>query len=378
MRRKEFDMKLNTAVLLVAVAVLVWTGQAQAYTAVSFGISISDTRDFYEPLAPHGYWVDRPQYGRCWYPAYVDQGWRPYSSGHWVWTDDGWYWESEEPWAWATYHYGRWSWDSYYGWVWVPGVEWSPAWVAWREGGGYVGWAPLSPECDFGSSGMIYGETAVVPAQYFIFVEHRHFCERIRPRTVIVNNTVINQTVNITKISRVNQVIINNGPSLEVIERNNPGRVLKTKIEHRIPVEVQQGRQQPWQSRQQASREARPAPRPVPEVVRGTNREADRSVVVRPAAPDERSIQPRPQRNAPERQVIAPEPRPKSESRPPQYTGERRQAEHRAPVPPAAVVVQPKPQPLAPTAVQSPDSEGGKYRRYGPARSTEDDRHRGD
>ena len=32
-----------------------------------------------------------------------------------------------------------------YGWYWVPGYEWAPAWVAWRNNNDYYGWAPLSP-----------------------------------------------------------------------------------------------------------------------------------------------------------------------------------------------------------------------------------------
>jgi len=60
-----------------------------------------------------------------------------------VFTDYGWTWSSDEQWGWAVYHYGRWNQDPSYGWVWVPGTEWGPAWVAWHEGGGYVGWAPL-------------------------------------------------------------------------------------------------------------------------------------------------------------------------------------------------------------------------------------------
>ena len=32
-----------------------------------------------------------------------------------------------------------------YGWVWVPGTVWSPAWVQYRYGDPYVGWAPLPP-----------------------------------------------------------------------------------------------------------------------------------------------------------------------------------------------------------------------------------------
>jgi hypothetical protein len=31
------------------------------------------------------------------------------------------------------------------GWGWVPGTMWGPAWVSWRSGGGYAGWAPLPP-----------------------------------------------------------------------------------------------------------------------------------------------------------------------------------------------------------------------------------------
>ena len=72
---------------------------------------------------------------------------RPYNTGgHWVWTDEyGWMWASEYAWGWAPFHYGRWVFDDYYGWMWVPGYEWSPAWVEWRTGGDYFGWAPLGP-----------------------------------------------------------------------------------------------------------------------------------------------------------------------------------------------------------------------------------------
>ena len=32
------------------------------------------------------------------------------------------------------------------GWCWVPGYTWGPAWVSWRYGDGYCGWAPLPPD----------------------------------------------------------------------------------------------------------------------------------------------------------------------------------------------------------------------------------------
>ncbi len=69
-----------------------------------------------------------------------------------VYTDDGWTWVADpsEPWGWATYHYGRWTNLDGIGWVWVPGYTWAPAWVSWRYGGGYCGWAPLPPETTIG------------------------------------------------------------------------------------------------------------------------------------------------------------------------------------------------------------------------------------
>src|SRR6266540_4150865 len=82
---------------------------------------------FYDDLSPYGEWVDYPDYGYVWVPEVDD--FRPYNSGgHWVWTDEY-----------------RWMYDDWYGWIWVPGYEWSPAWVEWRTGGDYYGWAPLGP-----------------------------------------------------------------------------------------------------------------------------------------------------------------------------------------------------------------------------------------
>src|SRR5215468_10450777 len=126
---------------------------------VTASVQIHSRAEFDAPLATHGSWVQVGSYGRCWRPAHVAVGWRPYCSGEWVWTDCGWYWSSDEPWAWACYHYGSWVFDPAVGWVWVPGVEWAPAWVSWRIGGGYVGWAP----CGF--------HAVVVAPAAFVFVD---------------------------------------------------------------------------------------------------------------------------------------------------------------------------------------------------------------
>src|SRR5207245_161040 len=83
-----------------------------------------------------------PELGDVWQPGQAQsRTWRPYTDGHWVYTDVGWTWVSEEPFGWATYHYGRWTRLRNIGWVWVPGDEWAPAWVSWRKSSDYVGWA---------------------------------------------------------------------------------------------------------------------------------------------------------------------------------------------------------------------------------------------
>ncbi len=208
-------MKIRLLSLLCAVVGLTTLTASKSVAGVSFSVSV-----FNAPLAQCGYWVDRPGYGQCWHPAYVSSDWRPYCEGYWLWTDSGWYWVSTEQWAWATYHYGRWVDDPYYGWVWTPDTEWGPSWVSWREGDGYVGWAPLPPGASFGPDGYVVVREETLPPRAFVFVEVGHFAEPIHRRAVIVNNiTIINKTVNITKITRVNNVVVNNGPQRQEIEK---------------------------------------------------------------------------------------------------------------------------------------------------------------
>jgi hypothetical protein len=147
--------------LLLAIA---WPKQAEAHVDVDFDV-------FVGALSPHGTWFDYPRYGRVWRPAHVRHGWRPYTDGRWVWSDEyGWVWDEDEDWGWATYHYGRWLFDDRHGWFWIPGYEWAPAWVSWRYGPSYVGWVPLGP------SGF---SIASYPVSRWSFVSHRHF---FRPR----------------------------------------------------------------------------------------------------------------------------------------------------------------------------------------------------
>ena len=114
---------------------------------------------FYDQLANQGTWINSDKYGYVFQPTENDANWRPYTYGHWVNTDAGMTWVSDDSFGWATDHYGRWANLDGVGWVWVPGYTWAPAWVSWREGtdvaddsvsDNEVGWAPLPPDSDVG------------------------------------------------------------------------------------------------------------------------------------------------------------------------------------------------------------------------------------
>lgn len=244
-------MKIWTRIVLAAVVGwCVWgawhpvSSQADNWQV---GLEIRSVEDFYEPMSEHGHWVHREAHGWCWYPAYVAEDWRPYGTGHWQWTDQGWYWASDEPWSWACYHYGRWVWDEHYGWLWVPGIEWAPSWVVWREGGGYIGWAPMSPDCRFDGGGYVsFSYTSYSPHSY-VFVEYGNFCRPIYP-SIVIHHTYVHQhvyvkTVNCTKVKRVKNVIINEGPSIEQVERHAPHRIEPRPVtEVRMEEETRRGR----------------------------------------------------------------------------------------------------------------------------------------
>ena len=94
-----------------------------------------DVNFFYDTLKDEGSWFNTTQYGDVWQPyiAYKSDSWRPYTDGYWSYTDGGWMFVSNEAFGWAVYHYGRWTKLQDIGWAWVPGTEWAPAWVTWRE-----------------------------------------------------------------------------------------------------------------------------------------------------------------------------------------------------------------------------------------------------
>ncbi len=133
-----------------------------------------DVSYFYDQLSPYGEWAEVSSYGWVWSPRGVAAEWRPYTLGHWVYTDDdGWLWVSDEEWGWAAYHYGRW-----------------------------------------------YNDSLLEPRAY-CFVEERHFTEeRIVSRVVPVrqNLTIVNSTRNTTNYNIVQSRIVNRSIAVENVE----------------------------------------------------------------------------------------------------------------------------------------------------------------
>jgi hypothetical protein len=113
--------------------------------------------------------------------------------------------------------------------------------VTWRQGAGYVGWAPLPPTARITVSGHVEIHEPAHPPRAFVFVEERRLLEPVRPQTVIVNNsTVINKTVNITKIKVVNKTVVNEGPRPEAIERVS-GRKVQSLPTHDVRRKEEKG-----------------------------------------------------------------------------------------------------------------------------------------
>ena len=188
-------------------------------------------------------------YGYCWQPsvAVSNSNWRPYSDGYWAYTDVGWTWVSYEDFGWATYHYGRWTRLRDRGWFWVPGREWGPAWVSWRTGGDYVGWAPLPPrgrgEVDYDDrpiSGQVDVEFDIGPA-YYNFVDVRYIGEPVLRERIVepnLNITYISNTVNVTNITYTNSVVYNHGPDYDTLSRYSTRPIRRMTLERDSNVEL--------------------------------------------------------------------------------------------------------------------------------------------
>jgi hypothetical protein len=230
--------------LFLAVAILALAfpaiQRAQAGTDVSIDF-------FYDNIADGGNWIEVGDYGYCWQPtvAVSNTTWRPYSDGYWAYTDFGWTWISYEDFGWATYHYGRWVRLRGRGWVWVPGREWGPAWVSWRTGGDYVGWAPLPPK----RAGEYWDEQPITarvdidfdigPASYN-FIDVRYIGEPVLRERIFAadqNVTYITKTVNVTNITYNNSAVYNYGPDYETVSRYSTRPIQRLSLQRESKVD---------------------------------------------------------------------------------------------------------------------------------------------
>jgi hypothetical protein len=217
------------------------------------GVNIS-FQTFYNDLSPYGRWSTSPQYGSIWTP-YADAGFQPYSTnGYWEVTEYGNTWVSDYDWGWAPFHYGRWSYDNYAGWFWIPGYEWGPAWVNWRSGGEYYGWAPLGP-------GMGINVSVNIPSFWWVFVPQRYISNRywqnycaprgrysqIYNQTTIINNYYRNDNRSYVYGPRRDEIerVTNRSVPIRQIDVRERGRVIVDRSNGRSNADYGQGRNSP-------------------------------------------------------------------------------------------------------------------------------------
>ena len=201
---------LNGAAMAIAVSCVLVPATVVISVAPATAQRVEISAEFRSALEPYGQFRRHPRWGEVWSPADVGRDWKPYTVGHWVYSDDyGWYWASDDTeaaWGWVTYHYGRWAWDDDLGWIWVPGRDWGPAWVEWRRGSRHLGWAPLPPD-------EIVTEIREEP-RYWVFVEPRDFVAPdiarvvVRPEPTYLRDTVV---VNETVVVRERNFAVNPG-----------------------------------------------------------------------------------------------------------------------------------------------------------------------
>jgi hypothetical protein len=178
--------------------------QSDSYQPEPAPVAEVSYQSFYDQLSPYGSWINYPGYGYVWMPN-AGPDFRPYSSnGNWIYTDAGWTWASNYSWGWAPFHYGRWFYENGYGWLWVPGNEWAPAWVSWRSGGDYYGWAPLGPRISVDVALSSYNP----PVNYWNFVPNRYMGNPGWHNYYVnesTNTTIIHQTTIINNYSGTNR-----------------------------------------------------------------------------------------------------------------------------------------------------------------------------
>ena len=223
---------MKKIILLASILIVSFSLKAQPYN--SYG---NEFGYFYSSLSPYGNWIEINDGVMAWQPFNVRRDWVPYQNGRWIWTNDGWYWDSYEPFGYIVFHYGRWYYDNYYGWLWIPDYDWAPAWVEWRYDNDYIGWAPLPPYASFSVRlGLHFTFNFFTPYHHWHFVRYNHFCNAhvynyfMGPK---YRYRIFSHTKYRTDYGYSNGRIINRGVNIDYIRQRSGQRITERQI-HRV------------------------------------------------------------------------------------------------------------------------------------------------
>ncbi|MHB8338464.1 MAG: DUF6600 domain-containing protein [Ignavibacteriaceae bacterium] len=220
---------------LVIASIFIIIGLSTQLKADAGFLSGGEFGFFYSSLSPYGSWIQINGGVNVWHPENVGYGWSPYYYGHWVWTNDGWYWDSDEPFGSIVYHYGRWYNDETYGWIWVPDYQWAPAWVEWRYDNDYIGWAPLPPYASFSVDfGIRFTASYYMPYQYYSFVSYRYMCNPHVYNYYLDNNfkyRIYSATKYRTNYGFSDGRVINRGVDVDYVRQRSGERIVESRIQ---------------------------------------------------------------------------------------------------------------------------------------------------
>ena len=216
---KTTALVLGLFALLAGTTTLVRAqGYEENYQDDGYNTGNVSLQTFYDELSPYGTWIQDPQYGYVWRPDVNQEEFRPYyTNGRWAMTEYGNTWVSNYDWGWAPFHYGRWVINSYRQWIWLPDTNWGPAWVDWRSGDGYYGWAPMAPSI---SINLSFGRRYTVPEFCWNFIPQSNIYINSFPRyNYGRNNVYIRNTTIINNTYVYNRRSYYGGPRMEDIRR---------------------------------------------------------------------------------------------------------------------------------------------------------------
>ena len=111
----------------------------------------------------------------------------PYTSGRWLYTEYGWYWEGSQPYGWATEHYGFWKRDANRIWSWFPGETWLPQIVEIRATSTHIGWR--SAEVDENGAFVEAPDDRMEKVDEWTFVSREQFTRPITPAVIVSTET---------------------------------------------------------------------------------------------------------------------------------------------------------------------------------------------